>query len=81
MNAPATTALTLDPFDGSFDPTAQGSYSEDLTRQPAASSLPRLGAAICVMALAPFLMATMSALALIFLARLVFAFVTVGFEK
>jgi hypothetical protein len=81
MSSPATAALTLDSFDGALDATAQQIHSEDLTRRPAASPLRRLAAGAGVIALAPFLMTAMSALVLIFLAKLVFALVAVGFEK
>jgi hypothetical protein len=45
------------------------------------SQLRRLGGGIGVIALAPFLIAAMTALVLMFLAKLVFALVAVGFES
>jgi hypothetical protein len=46
-----------------------------------ASQLRRLGGGIGVIAFAVLLIAAMSALMLMFLAKLVFAFVAVGFER
>ena len=81
MNSPATTALTVDSFDGALDSSAHQSRSRVLARGLVPSQLRRLGGGIGVIALAPFLIAAMSALALMFLAKLVFALVAVGFES
>ena len=54
---------------------------ECLARSLVPSQLRRLGGGIGVIALALFLIAAMSALVLMFLAKLVFALVAVGFER
>ena len=81
MNFPATTAQTLDSVDRAFDPAAHRSRARVLSRGLVPSQLRRLGGGFGVIALALFLIAALSALVLMFLARFVFALAAVGFER
>jgi heme O synthase-like polyprenyltransferase len=81
MNFRATTSQTLDSLDRAFDPEAHRSRARVLARGLVPSHLRRLGGGIGVISLAVFLIAAMSALVLMLLAKLVFAFVAVGFER
>jgi hypothetical protein len=81
MNSPSTTSPTLDPLNRAFASAAHQSRSRVLARGLVPNQLRRLGRVIGVIALAPFLIAAMSALVLMLLAKLVFALVAVGFER
>jgi hypothetical protein len=81
MNFPAATSQTLDSLDRAFDPAAHRSCARVLPRGPVASQLRRLGGGIDVIEFAVLLIAAMSTLVLMFLAKLVLAFAAVGFER
>ena len=81
MNFPATTSQALDSLGRAFDPATHRRHAGVLARGLVPSQLRMLGEAIGVIALPSFLIAAMSALVLMFLAKLVFAFVAVGFER
>jgi hypothetical protein len=81
MNLAATTSQTLDSLDRAFDPAAHRCRTRVLPRGLVARQLRRFGGGIGVIAFAVLLIAAMSALVLMFLAKLVIAFVAVGFER
>lgn len=70
-----------DSLDRSFDAAARRSHARVPERGQLTRRLRKLGVGIGAIALAPLLIAAMSAMVLVLLAKLVFALIAVGFER